>query len=85
MQDLPPSVRLPGHEPDAGLLLEWRLTPHGDWWAYVYWTADIEGFRGGLVPRETWFPADRVERIPGEDTTRVPRTCAGPDAPERPS
>lgn len=81
MQDLPPSVRLPGHDPDAGLLLEWRLSPHGDWWAYVYWTAIISGYKGGLDPRQTWFREDAVRKIKGEDYSRVPRTKAGPDRP----
>lgn len=78
MQGDPPSVNLPGHPGGAGLLLEWRLSPHGEWWARVYWTAIIPGYRGGLDPRETWFPAAGVKRIPGEDSTRVPRTYAGP-------
>lgn len=81
MQDLPPSVRLPGHEPHAGLLLEWRLSPHGDWWAHVEWTAIIPGYRGGLQLRQSWFHEDHVKPISGEDYSRVPRTYAGPHRP----
>lgn len=81
MQDLPPSVSLPGHDPHAGLLLEWRLSPHGEWWARVYWTAERPGFRGGLEPRETWFHEDNVKKIPGVDYTSVPALKAGPERP----
>jgi|GEM_PF-6928419 len=81
VQDLPPSVKLPGHDPDAGLLLEWRLSPHGDWWAKVYWTAIIGGYKGGLDPRETWFHEGAVRKIKGEDYSRVQRTRAEPDRP----
>lgn len=69
---------LPGHPAEAGLLLEWRLSPHGDWWAYVYWTALLPGFKGGMDPRQTWFHEGRVEKIPGENYKQVPATYAGP-------
>lgn len=81
MHDLPPSVSLPGHNPHAGLLLEWRQSPHGDWWALVYWTAELPGYKGGLDPRESWFHEDRVKQI-GEGAKRlVPWTYAGPARP----
>lgn len=70
---------LPDHDPEAGLLLEWRLSPHGEWWAYVYWTAEAGGYKGGIWPRETWFHQDSVKQVPGADTTRVPVTYAGPE------
>lgn len=74
-------MKLPGHEPDAGLLLEWRLSPHGEWWAHVEWTAILGGYRGGLEPRETWFHEANVKKIPGVDYSKVPRTRAEPGQP----
>lgn len=78
MCDLPPSVSLPGHVPDAGLLHEWRRSPHGDWWALVEWTADRGGYKGGIELLTSWFHEDAVRHIPGEDTSQVPRTYAAP-------
>lgn len=78
VERLPPSVRLPGHFARAGLLLEWRQKPDGSWMALVEFAEDVPGYRGGLEPRTAWFRADQVERIDGEDYSRVPRTKAPP-------
>jgi len=83
VEGIPPSVKLPGHPSGAGGLLEWRETPYREWWARVAWTHMRPGFRGGLEPRESWFPRDRVEPIPGEDYSAVPRTYAQPVNPPR--
>lgn len=79
--DRPPVVRLPGHQTQAGSLLEWRLKADGKWEALVEWVEEVPGYRGGLEPRKTWFPAARVERIDREDYSRVPKTRAQPDQP----
>jgi hypothetical protein len=60
----------------VGLLLEWRLSPGGVWYALVEYTEIVPGFRGGLDPQQAWFPASQVEKIPGEDYSKVPRTRA---------
>jgi hypothetical protein len=76
VQDLPPSVRLPGHYAKAGLLLEWQKRSDGEWWALVEYAEDVPGYRGGLEPRQAWFRADQVERVDGENYGTVPRTRA---------
>ena len=76
--DRPPVVRLPGHQTPAGSLLEWRQRPDRSWEALVEWVEDVPGYRGGLEPRQTWFPASRVEPVKGEDYSRVKRTYAAP-------
>ncbi|MEV6036018.1 hypothetical protein AB0L65_33025 [Nonomuraea sp. NPDC052116] len=77
MQDLPPSIKLPGHEPDAGLLHAWRKTDDGSKEYLVEWVPILPGYRGGLgKPEMTWFPADQVEQIKGEDYSQVPRIRA---------
>lgn len=81
MQDLPPSVRLPGHFAQAGLLLEWRKKADGSWEALVEYAEDVPGYRGGIEPRKAWFRADQVEKVQGEDYSKVPRTRAEPDQP----
>lgn len=42
------------------------------------WVEDVPGYRGGLEPRQTWFPASRVEPVKGENYSRVKRTYAAP-------
>lgn len=84
MRDLPPSVILPGHDPGAGLLHEWRQSPYGDWWALVEWTLDRGGYHGGIELLKSWFHEDDVRPIPDEDTSQVPRTYAAPASPKHP-
>jgi hypothetical protein len=81
VERLPPSIRLPGHTPHAGMILEWRLSPHDEWWAYVQWTAELGGYKGGIELRKTWFHEGRVQPIEGEDYGRVPPTYAQPARP----
>ncbi len=71
-----PVVLLPGHQATAGSIVEWRQKPDRTWEALVEWVEDVPGYRGGLEPRRTWFPAERVKPVKGEDYTRVPRTYA---------
>ncbi|MGA4989892.1 hypothetical protein [Nonomuraea bangladeshensis] len=75
--DRPPAVRLPGHFAGAGNLLEWRKNPHGEWWALVEYTAIVPGYRGGIKPEQSWFPAHEVQPVEGEDYSRVPRIRSG--------
>jgi hypothetical protein len=80
MQGDPPVVRiLPD---DAGYLHEWRLRGDGSWQAHVTWM-EVGGpaYRAGLNERDEWLPADRVQPIPGEDYSRVPRSRAQPERP----
>lgn len=77
MQDLPPSVRLPNHWPDAGLLHAWRKNDDGSKSYLVEWVPILEGYRGGLgEPVKTWFPSTDVEQIEGVDYSQVPRVQA---------
>jgi hypothetical protein len=76
VQSLPPSVSLPGHHAKVGLLLEWRLSPSGDWHALVEYTDIVPGYTGGLDPQQSWFRTDQVQPIEGVDYSNVPRTHA---------
>ncbi|MEV0382391.1 hypothetical protein [Nonomuraea sp. NPDC050643] len=71
-----PVVRLPGHQTEAGSIMQWRQKPDGQWEALVEWVEDVPGYRGDLEPRQTWFPAQSVEPVKGENYSRVPRTYA---------
>lgn len=72
MQDLP-IVRLIDHPADAGYLREWRRSADG-WEARVSWINVQMGYTGGLEEEQGWLPASRVEPLPSEDYSRVPRT-----------
>lgn len=73
----PPVVRLPGHPAGAGYLLEWRRTAAGEWQALVEIADIAPGWTGGLQgTRTTWLQAREVQRVDGEDYSRVPRTRA---------
>jgi hypothetical protein len=77
VQDEPPVVVLPGHPAKAGYILEWRQRSDRDWEALVEYVLDAPGFRGGLQPPvRQWVHESHVEKVRGEDYSRVPRTRA---------